>query len=244
MWKTQGKDHCEKTVQGKILDEAIPPGKDRWLATPMYWLIMAPHKAPPFGSGDRHLLLLLCKWTYYRYGKPSTKSASQISASVLSGFGGPLWLKISVDFNCKTPLHIRREICSYQKQRTKGFFLGVLKKSFRFHVWFRKGGLYMIHIYINIIINIMLKSHGFVPWFLVSADWWCLNIQFPSADWWDCQADSIPQQNDPSLSDWFRKFRYMGVSKNRGTPKCMVKIMEDPIKIDDLGVPLFSETSR
>jgi len=36
----------------------------------------------------------------------------------------------------------------------------------------------------------------------------------------------------------------MGVSKNRGTPKWMVKIMENPIKMDDLGVPLFSETSR
>ncbi len=29
----------------------------------------------------------------------------------------------------------------------------------------------------------------------------------------------------------------MGVSKNDGTPKWMVKIMENPIKIDDLGVP-------
>ena len=37
---------------------------------------------------------------------------------------------------------------------------------------------------------------------------------------------------------------YMGVSKNRGKPpKWMVKIMEKPIKMDDLGVPLFSETS-
>ena len=27
----------------------------------------------------------------------------------------------------------------------------------------------------------------------------------------------------------------MGVSKNSGTPKWMVKIMENPIKIDDLG---------
>ena len=34
----------------------------------------------------------------------------------------------------------------------------------------------------------------------------------------------------------------MGVSKNSGTPKWMVKIMEIPIKMDDLGVPLFSET--
>ena len=34
----------------------------------------------------------------------------------------------------------------------------------------------------------------------------------------------------------------MGVSKNSRTPKWMVKIMEIPIKMDDLGVPLFSET--
>ena len=37
----------------------------------------------------------------------------------------------------------------------------------------------------------------------------------------------------------------MDVSKNRGSPKWMVKIMENPIKIDDLGVPrvpLFLET--
>jgi len=35
---------------------------------------------------------------------------------------------------------------------------------------------------------------------------------------------------------------YMGVSKNKGTPKWMV-YKETPIKMDDLGVPLFSETS-
>jgi len=40
-----------------------------------------------------------------------------------------------------------------------------------------------------------------------------------------------------------RKYVGMGVSKNRGTPKWMVKIMENPIKIDDLGVPPFKETS-
>ena len=34
----------------------------------------------------------------------------------------------------------------------------------------------------------------------------------------------------------------MGVSKNRGTPKWMVKIMENPIKMHDLGVPPFLET--
>ena len=34
----------------------------------------------------------------------------------------------------------------------------------------------------------------------------------------------------------------MDVSENSGTPKWMVKIMEKPIKIDDLGVPPFKET--
>ena len=36
----------------------------------------------------------------------------------------------------------------------------------------------------------------------------------------------------------------MGVSKNSGTPKWMVKTMESPIKMDDLGVPLFLETPK
>ena len=36
----------------------------------------------------------------------------------------------------------------------------------------------------------------------------------------------------------------MGVSKNRGTPKWMVNIMENPIKMDDLGIPLFLETPK
>ena len=38
--------------------------------------------------------------------------------------------------------------------------------------------------------------------------------------------------------------RYMGVSKNRDTPKWMVKIMENPIKMDDLGgnTPIFGST--
>ena len=35
----------------------------------------------------------------------------------------------------------------------------------------------------------------------------------------------------------------MGVSRNSGTPNWMV-IMENPIKIDDLGVPLLLETSN
>ena len=36
---------------------------------------------------------------------------------------------------------------------------------------------------------------------------------------------------------------YLGISKNSGNPKWMVKIMENPIKMDDLGgPPLFLET--
>ena len=34
----------------------------------------------------------------------------------------------------------------------------------------------------------------------------------------------------------------MGVSKNRGTPKWMEFLVENPIKMDDLEVPPFSET--
>ena len=44
------------------------------------------------------------------------------------------------------------------------------------------------------------------------------------------------------FSHHFRKWWFhLGVSKNMGTPKWMVKIMENPSKMDDLGVPLFLE---
>ena len=50
-----------------------------------------------------------------------------------------------------------------------------------------------------------------------------------------------------NVQNWYRNPPramecYMGVSKNTGIPKWMVKIMENPIKMDDLGVPLFLET--
>jgi len=45
---------------------------------------------------------------------------------------------------------------------------------------------------------------------------------------------------------WFpiKIMKDMGVSNNRGTPKWMVKIMENPIKMDDFEgkTPLFLET--
>ena len=140
-----------------------------------YWLM---YKSPP------NLGVAIAIYFYYSVNGPTgtenlrPNQLLQISTSVLSGFVGPLWLKIPVDFNCKTPLHIRRENLLVTKTTYQRFFLGVLKKSFRCHVCFRKGGLYMRYIYIDIMINIMLKSHGFVPWCLVSADWWCLNSNF------------------------------------------------------------------
>ena len=49
------------------------------------------------------------------------------------------------------------------------------------------------------------------------------------------------QINSPSLM----VIIHIWASRNSGTPKWMVKIMEDPIKMDDLGEknPSFSETS-
>ena len=51
------------------------------------------------------------------------------------------------------------------------------------------------------------------------------------------QYKNVHEKNTPP------KVSHMGVSKNMGGPrKWMVKIMENPIKMDDLGVPLFLET--
>ena len=38
-------------------------------------------------------------------------------------------------------------------------------------------------------------------------------------------------------------YMYMGVFINGGPPKSMVDFMENPIEMDDLGVPPFQETS-
>ena len=46
-----------------------------------------------------------------------------------------------------------------------------------------------------------------------------------------------------SIESWLlHRDPYVGVSKNRGTPKWMVKIMEIPIKMDDLGKPTIFGT--
>ena len=60
-----------------------------------------------------------------------------------------------------------------------------------------------------------------------------------SRDLWGVHTKTILTMFLDGLFGWLD----MGVSKNRGTPKWMVKIMENPIKMDDLGVPLLSETS-
>ena len=52
----------------------------------------------------------------------------------------------------------------------------------------------------------------------------------------------LPQpKTNISFAKFIVGFDDLGVSKNRGTPKWMVKIIENPIKMDDLGVSLFSE---
>ena len=60
-----------------------------------------------------------------------------------------------------------------------------------------------------------------------------------------CSSPWMPRGKLPT--QWWRMRGsgpgYMDVSKNRGTPKWMVKIMENPIEMGDLGVPLFLETS-
>ena len=64
---------------------------------------------------------------------------------------------------------------------------------------------------------------------------------------WDLRGSRHPMENSQAVSFWCYFFigeiaQHLGVSKNHGTPKWMVKIMENPIKMDDLGIPLFLET--
>ena len=48
----------------------------------------------------------------------------------------------------------------------------------------------------------------------------------------------VPEDSDGGIMTLYL-LSNMGVSKNRDTAKWMVKIMENPIKIHDLEVPLF-----
>ena len=59
-----------------------------------------------------------------------------------------------------------------------------------------------------------------------------------------CNAMQTYFSETPNVTPTDQGHRHMSVSKNRGkTPKWMVKIMENPIEIHDLGsFPLFLET--
>ena len=47
----------------------------------------------------------------------------------------------------------------------------------------------------------------------------------------------------PLKHDFWKKLLQLDVSKNRGTPKWMVKMRENPIKMHDLeGTPIFGNT--
>ena len=64
------------------------------------------------------------------------------------------------------------------------------------------------------------------------------NVEAETLETW-----SDPMSTEGGCSNKKESFLYMGVSKNRGgPPKWINFIMEHPIKMDDLGVPLFLET--
>ena len=88
-----------------------------------------------------------------------------------------------------------------------------------------------------------LVSNLDVPLSMEVGAWW-----LPVSPW---PARSSMDSRDPGgeiTHEFFGSHRckwwwlYGCQPKNRGTPKWMVKIMENPIKLDDLGVPIFLET--
>ena len=67
-------------------------------------------------------------------------------------------------------------------------------------------------------------------------------IMWPTNPWlWDSLIIHLQSGSLTKTGGHFERW-YKGVSKNRGTSKWMI-YKENPIKMDDLGVPLFSETS-
>ena len=84
-------------------------------------------------------------------------------------------------------------------------------------------------------------------WLLLKKQHW---IVYPTVDLCMAWFTNIYHRIKPSVDEYiihgsYGYSKHLGVSKNRGTPKWMVyngKHMENPIKMDDLGVSLFSET--
>ena len=81
---------------------------------------------------------------------------------------------------------------------------------------------------------------GFLPSTVSSTHWTNYSIFFTNPLIETCGPKNPGKKG---LTYFFRQ-KHVGVSKNNGTPKWMVKIRENPIKMDDLGgPPLFLETS-
>ena len=94
-----------------------------------------------------------------------------------------------------------------------------------------------------------LGNHWQLWWLEQLRFWWCWCF------WWSWGSTDEPKKTWPTqggeskndgnflrCSFYYPRRFHVGVSKNKGTPKWMVKIMENPIKMDDVWVPLFSET--
>jgi len=77
--------------------------------------------------------------------------------------------------------------------------------------------------------NLQFPSHPHAPFLRDSA-----RVSFFAPSDRHVHLDRRTKRNDQVTKE-----EHVGVSKNRGTPKW---IMEIPIKLDDLGVPPFSET--
>ena len=85
--------------------------------------------------------------------------------------------------------------------------------------------------------------------FPTAGSWWQPPPQCSTtstmANGWRCTRPSVPWMISCTILPVLRRRThwYGCQPKNSGkTPKWMVKIMENPIKMDDLGVPLFLET--
>ncbi len=95
-------------------------------------------------------------------------------------------------------------------------------------------------IHLLCLISSLLKKHHQIGTSMASIFSWHFSTMVPTPSALAAKLISLK-----SLRNLRDKSCFMGVSKNRGIfpPKWVVKIMENPMKMDDLGVPLFLETS-